>query len=139
MRTSAVLAAVVNKIAPSQPKVLAVLGAGLQARTHIEVLSEVLTLNEIRVWARSPSKAQYVADEVGAKALSVEAAGRGADVVVTATAAKEPILQGAWLKPGANVAAVGWSSLDDHAMKNVVIVDWLGHFATVRQYLWCWS
>ena len=128
MRTAAVSAAIVKKIAPAKPKALAVLGAGLQARTHIEALSEVRTFDEIRVWARSPSKGQDFADEVGAIALSAEDAVRGADVVVTATAAKEPILQGAWLKPGAIVAAVGWSSrdgreLDEEAMKNVVIVE----------------
>ena len=128
MRTAAVSAAVVKKIAAAKPKVLAVLGAGLQARTHIEALSEVRTFDEIRVWARSPSKAQDFADEVGAIALSAEDAVRGADVVVTATAAKEPILQGAWLKPGAIVAAVGWNSrdgreLDEEAMKNFVIVE----------------
>lgn len=128
MRTSAVSAAVLNKIAPAKPKTLAVLGAGLQARTHIEALGEIRSFDEIRVWARSPEKAKAFAAEVGARPMSAEDAVRGADVVVTATAAKEPILQGAWLKPGAVVAAVGWNSkdgreLDDEAMSNVVVVE----------------
>ena len=59
---------------------------------------------------------------------SPERAIRGADVIVTATAANEPILRGAWLKPGAHVNAVGssrpdWRELDDEAMANVVVVD----------------
>lgn len=128
MRTAAVSAAVLNKLAPGEPKVLAVLGAGLQARTHIEALGEIRQFDEIRVWARDPDKARAFASEVGAMAMTAEDAVRDADVVVTATAAKEPILKGAWLKPGAVVAAVGWNSrdgreLDDEAMGNTVIVE----------------
>ncbi|MEM9357802.1 MAG: ornithine cyclodeaminase family protein [Pseudomonadota bacterium] len=128
MRTSAVSAAVLNKIAPAKPKVLAILGAGLQAKTHIEALAEVREFEEVRVWARSSDKAKAFAEEVGATAMAAEDAVRDADVVVTATASKEPILQGSWLKPGAVVAAVGWNSrdgreLDDDAMRNVVIVE----------------
>ena len=128
MRTSAVSAAVLNRIAPATPKTLAILGAGLQAETHIEALGEIRTFDEIRVWARSPDKAKRFADRVGATAMSAEEAVRDADVIVTATASKEPILKGSWLKPGAIVAAVGWNSkdgreLDDDAMDNVVVVE----------------
>ena len=60
--------------------------------------------------------------------MQLEAAVRDADVVVTATSAREPVLKGEWLKPGAHVNAVGasrpdWRELDDAAMRNVVIVD----------------
>jgi thiomorpholine-carboxylate dehydrogenase len=60
--------------------------------------------------------------------MDAESAVRGADVVVTATNAREPILRGAWLKPGAHVNAVGaprptWRELDDAAMANRLVVD----------------
>jgi thiomorpholine-carboxylate dehydrogenase len=68
------------------------------------------------------------AAEIGARALPAEDAVRGADVVVTATSARAPVLEGAWLKPGCHVNAVGaprpdWRELDDAVMANVVIVD----------------
>ncbi|MEE8214145.1 MAG: ornithine cyclodeaminase family protein, partial [Alphaproteobacteria bacterium] len=82
----------------------------------------------IRVWSRTSAHAKRFADEIGATAMAAEDAVRGADVVVTATGAREPILQGAWLKPGAHVNAIGaprptWRELDDAAMSNVVVVD----------------
>jgi thiomorpholine-carboxylate dehydrogenase len=60
--------------------------------------------------------------------MDAEAAVRGADVIVTATPAREPILKGAWLKRGAHVNAIGapmpsWRELDDEAMANVVVVE----------------
>jgi thiomorpholine-carboxylate dehydrogenase len=60
--------------------------------------------------------------------MTAEAAVRGADVIVTATPAREPILQGAWLKTGAHVNAIGapmptWRELDDDAMHKVVVVE----------------
>src|SRR5204863_9316288 len=75
-----------------------------------------------------PEKAECFAEEHGIKAMKLEAAVRDADVVVTATSAREPVLKGEWLKPGAHVNAVGasrpdWRELDDGAMRNVVIVD----------------
>ena len=93
-----------------------------------EALNHVRTFEEIRVWSRTPANAERFAEEVGARVMTAEAAVRGADVIVTATAATEPILQGAWLKPGAHVNAIGWGGhtsreLDDAAMANVVVVE----------------
>ena len=128
MRTSAVSAAATQALAIPEARVLAVLGTGVLARTHIDALSRVRQFDEIRVWGRSSEKAEKLAEEVGGRAMPAEAAVRDADVVVTATAAKEPILMGRWLKPGAHVNAVGWNTntgreLDDDAMKHVVIVE----------------
>lgn len=128
MRTAAVSAVATDALAPRDAKVLAILGAGVQARAHLEMLRRVRRFEEIRVWNHHPEKAQRFAEEYGIKATKLEAAVRDADVVVTATSAREPILKGEWLKPGAQVNAVGasrpdWRELDDVAMRNVVIVD----------------
>jgi thiomorpholine-carboxylate dehydrogenase len=128
MRTAAVSAAVTKRLASPRSRVLALLGSGVQARAHLEALSLVRPFEEVRVWSRTPAHAQRFAAEHGARAMEAEAAVRGADVVVTATAALTPILKGAWLKKGAHVNAVGsprptWRELDDEAMASVVVVD----------------
>ncbi len=118
MRTAAVSAAATK----------AILGSGVQARSHVEALRLVRNFEEIRVWSPTREHAERLAEEIGAKAMSTEDAVRGADVVVTATNSKMPILRGAWLKPGCHVNAIGacrpdWRELDDDAMRNVVFVD----------------
>jgi ornithine cyclodeaminase/alanine dehydrogenase-like protein (mu-crystallin family) len=128
MRTAAVSAVATDALAPRDAKVLTLLGAGVQARAHLEVLPHVRRFEEIRVWNHHPEKAQRFADEHQIKAMELEAAVRDADVVVTATSAREPILKDEWLKRGAHVNAVGasrpdWRELDDAVMRNVVIVD----------------
>jgi thiomorpholine-carboxylate dehydrogenase len=128
MRTAAVSAAVTKRLASPGSRVLAILGSGVQAKAHLEALSLVRRFEEVRVWSRIPEHARRFAAEHGARAMEAEAAVRGADVVVTATAALTPILKGAWLERGAHVNAVGsprptWRELDDEAMANVVVVD----------------
>jgi ornithine cyclodeaminase/alanine dehydrogenase-like protein (mu-crystallin family) len=128
MRTAAVSAAATKLLAPPNAKVLAILGSGVQARSHAEALRLVRRFEEIRVWSPTREHAETFANEIGAKAMSAEDAVRDADVVVTATNSKMSILRGAWLKPGCHVNAVGacrpdWRELDDDAMANVVFVD----------------
>jgi ornithine cyclodeaminase/alanine dehydrogenase-like protein (mu-crystallin family) len=128
MRTAAVSAVATDALASREAKVLTLLGAGVQAHAHLEVLPHVRRFEEIRVWNHHPEKARRFAEEHGIKAMELEAAVRDADVVVTATSARQPILKGQWLKPGAHVNAVGasrpdWRELDDTVMRNVVIVD----------------
>ena len=129
MRTAAVSAAATKLLAAPDAKVLAILGSGVQARSHIEALRVVRDFSEIRVWSRTLARAEHFAKEFGAKAMPAEDAVHGADVVVTATNAKTPVLKGAWLKPGCHANAVGacrpnWRELDDDAMtKSVVFVD----------------
>jgi thiomorpholine-carboxylate dehydrogenase len=128
MRTAAVSAAATKLLAPRDAKVLAILGSGVQARSHVEALRLVRRFEETRAWSPNAAHAQKFADEIGGKAMSAEAAVRDADVVVTATSSKMSILRGAWLKPGCHVNAVGacrpdWRELDDDAMSNVLFVD----------------
>ena len=128
MRTAAVSAAATKLLAPKDAKVLAILGSGVQARSHLQALQLVRQFEEIRVWSPNKPHAEQFAKEIGAKVMSPEAAVHDADVIVTATSSTVPILQGKWLKPGCHVNAVGacrpdWRELDDDAMRNVVFVD----------------
>ena len=127
MRTAAVSAAATKLLASPAAKVLAILGSGVQARSHVEALRLVRQFEEICVW--SPTHAKQFAQEIGATAMPAEEAVRGADVIVTVTSSKTPVLNGNWLKPGCHVNAIGacrpdWRELDDEAMQNgVVFVD----------------
>jgi ornithine cyclodeaminase/alanine dehydrogenase-like protein (mu-crystallin family) len=128
MRTAAVSAAATKLLAPKASKVLAILGSGVQARSHVEALRLVRQFEEIRVWSPNKSHAEQFAREIRAHEMSAEDAIRDADVVVTATSSKTPVLHGRWLKPGCHINAVGacrldWRELDDDAMRNVVFVD----------------
>lgn len=128
MRTAAVSAAATKVLSSPSAKALAILGSGVQARSHWEALQLVRNFSDVRVWSRTRSNAEKFAAEIGAKATSAEEAVRDADVVVVATSSREPVLRGAWLKPGCHVNAVGacrpdWRELDDDAMRNVIFVD----------------
>ena len=128
MRTAAVSAAATKLLASPDAKILAILGSGVQARSHVEALRLIRQLDEVRVWSPTTEHAERFANEIGAKAMPAEEAVRDADVVVTATNSKMSILRGAWFNPGCHVNAVGacrpdWRELDDEAMANVVFVD----------------
>lgn len=128
MRTAAVSAAVTKYLMPENARVLAILGSGVQAHSHVQALARIADFHEVRVWSRSREHAQRFAQEHEAIATDAQSAVRGADVVVVATSATRPVLKGKWLKPGAHVNAVGanrpdWRELDDDAMRNVLVVD----------------
>ena len=128
MRTAAVSAAATKLLAAPESKILAILGSGVQARSHAEALRLVRNFEEIRVWSPTREHAKQFAEEIGATAVSAEDAVRGADVVVTVTNSKTPVLKGSWLKSGCHVNAIGacrpdWRELDDEAMANIVFVD----------------
>src|SRR5438132_2189429 len=128
IRTAAVSAAATKLLASPDEKVLAILGSGVQARSHVEALRLVRNFEEIRVWSPTREHAEQFAKEIGATAMSAEDVVRGADVIITVTNSKTPVLKGAWLKPGCHVNAIGacrpdWRELDDDAMSNVVFVD----------------
>src|SRR5467141_3831487 len=103
MRTAAVSAAATKLLASLDAKILAILGSGVQARSHVEALKLVRQFEEIRVWSPTKAHAEQFAKQIGAKAMSAEDVVRGADVVVTATSSKKPVLCGTWLKAGCHV------------------------------------
>jgi ornithine cyclodeaminase/alanine dehydrogenase-like protein (mu-crystallin family) len=108
IRTAAVSAVATRALARSDAHRVAILGAGAQARGHVEAMRAVLDDPEIRIWARRIDAAEKLAGEVGATVSpSVDAALFGAEIVCTTTAAVEPIVERRWLTTGAHVNAVG--------------------------------
>ncbi|HEX7084387.1 MAG TPA: ornithine cyclodeaminase family protein [Gaiellaceae bacterium] len=104
VRTAAVSAVATRVLAREGARTLAILGAGIQGRAHLDALRDVRPFERIVVWSRSGRGLDGTET-----AATAEEAVRAADVVVTATAAPEPILERAWLRPGAHVNAVGSS------------------------------
>lgn len=129
MRTAAVSAVATRRLAGKDARVLAILGSGVQARSHVQALRRVRDFGEIRVWSRTPEHAQRFAGEFGLTVSpTAELAVRGADVVVNVTAAHEPLVRGAWLAEGSLVCAVGTvgphrRELDDAALDGDIVVE----------------
>jgi ornithine cyclodeaminase/alanine dehydrogenase-like protein (mu-crystallin family) len=114
IRTAAVSAVATRALARSDAKSLAVLGAGIQARAHLEALARVRPFESARIWGRTETLARAVADEADAPfpvevVPSPEEAVADADVIATTTASPEPIISREWLAPGAHINAVGSS------------------------------
>jgi ornithine cyclodeaminase len=119
MRTAAASAVATRALARSGAGDLAVLGTGEQAEAHLQALTAVCRLRRVRLWGRDPAKARRLAQRAGgALGLEIEVmagvaqAVAGADVVCTVTAAREPILRGEWIAPGAHVNLVGASVVE---------------------------
>lgn len=114
MRTGAAGALAVRLLAPEEPLSVGVLGAGSQARFQIRAMSRVRSLREVRVWSPLPDEVERYAEEM-APDLGVPVIGaptpdeavKEADLVVTVTPSRTPILQEEWLKEGVTVVAVG--------------------------------
>ncbi len=114
IRTAAASGAATRALAHEEAGDLAILGSGVQARTHLEAMRAVRKLRRVRLWSRSSANAQaFAVANASIAGVPIEVcasaadAVRGADLVCTTTAAKEPVLEGAWLAPGAHVNAAG--------------------------------
>jgi len=116
MRTAAASAVATRALARPASAVLALLGTGHQALWHVRALRHVMPLQRLQLWNHNRSGALRLVDKLGLSdqldiviADTARAAVAGADVVCTVSAAREPILQGAWLEPGQHVNLVGAS------------------------------
>jgi ornithine cyclodeaminase len=114
VRTAAAGAVAARHLAPREVRVAGVLGTGVQARLQLQAAHLVRPFAEVRVWGRDPAKAASCARDIAA-AIPVEAIAcedpavlvRDSQLVVTATPARVPILQAAWLHPGLHITAMG--------------------------------
>jgi len=116
IRTAAVSGVATRALARPEASVLALLGSGVQAATHLDAVALVRPLRRVRVWSRDPAHvARFVERARTRHPFDIEAAGSAreavedADVVCTVTSSREPVLEGVWLRPGTHVNAVGAS------------------------------
>ena len=111
IRTAAVSALATKLLARDDAKTLAIIGAGVQARTHLEAIPLVRDIEEIRISSRTRAKAEALAkhDKRVRVVDSIEEAVRGADIIATTTSSREPIVKREWISDGAHVNAVGSS------------------------------
>jgi alanine dehydrogenase len=127
VRTAAAAALAARLLARPDAHVLAIVGTGVQARSHARALAAVREWTEIRVAGRDPAKVRQLAAELGATAASsFEAAVRGADVVAATTHSAEPVVLAEWVAPGTHVGSVGYnapgSELDPALVRAATVV-----------------
>jgi ornithine cyclodeaminase len=129
-RTAAVSAASAKHLARQDARVLAVLGSGVQARSHIDALTRVRAFTEIRVWGRHEGRVRALLQNVPAHvratlvaAPSAEAAADGADVIALVTASREPVLTRAAVRSGTHICAVGACRPDQREMDTALVHD----------------
>ena len=129
LRTAAVTAVATRALARPDSRTLALLGAGVQATTHLESISLVRPIDEVRVWSRSAVRAQRFAERSAATGVSIVVcdsardAVDGADIVCTVTSSREPVLRGEWLAPGAHVNAIGASLATSRELDSAAVVN----------------
>src|SRR5580765_7050431 len=129
-RTAAVSAASARHLARPDARVLAVLGSGVQARSHIEALTRVRRFEELRVWGRNPAHVQALLEDLGRDAparviaaASPHDAADGADVIALVTASREPVLARTSVRAGAHICAVGACRPDQREMDTALVRD----------------
>jgi alanine dehydrogenase len=127
-RTAAVSAVSARFLAKAEASTLALIGSGVQARSHLEALHHVRQLKEVRVWSpRQQSREQFIADmspQIGIPirdAQSAAAAVDGADLIVIATASKTPVVESGWVADGAHVMCVGACRPDQREMAPALV------------------
>lgn len=116
IRTAAASAVATEALARKDARRLAILGYGEQAATHARAVGKVRDIERITIWGRSPYRAQALAEQLQAElnipvasARTAEEAVAEADIICTVTSAVEPILKGAWVRPGTHLNLVGSS------------------------------
>jgi ornithine cyclodeaminase/alanine dehydrogenase-like protein (mu-crystallin family) len=129
IRTAAVTAVATRELARQDARALAILGAGVQARSHLKALLNIRPFDHVRIYAPTEEHAQAVVDEAPdtdadlSVAPSAELAVSGADVVVVATSSREPVMSREWLSIGAHVNAVGASSPNAYEIDVQTVAD----------------
>jgi alanine dehydrogenase len=127
-RTAAVSAVSVKQLAREDATRLAIIGSGVQARSHVEAIATVRRLQRITVWSRSHENRTAFAREMRPRttatikvAASAREAVEDADVIVLATASREPVIEGGWISDGAHVCAVGACRPDQREMDSLLV------------------
>jgi ornithine cyclodeaminase len=144
MRTAAGSALATRLLARPDADVLAIVGTGVQARSHALAIPHVRPVREVRVFGRDEGAARRLAEAISAEsgvpaaaAASFREAAVGAGIVCATTHAAEPVVEGRWLEPGAHVNSVGLNpngrELDDDAVARSLVVVESRHAALTDQ------
>ncbi|CAH1795133.1 unnamed protein product [Owenia fusiformis] len=129
MRTAAASAVASKYLANPKSKVLALCGAGTQARSHYQALSVIFDFEQVMIWSRTTTSAKKLAEEIGPKAqvcMTYAEATKNADIICTMTFASKPFLKATYIKRGAHINAVGacrpdWSEIDGALMREAIV------------------
>jgi ornithine cyclodeaminase len=127
-RTAAVSAVATELLARDDAGVLAVIGSGVQARSHVDAIARVRDLRSIRAWSPNPERLETFVRETQPRTgatvtpcASARAAVEGADIVVLATSAREPVIESEWIADGTHVCAVGACRPDQREMDTALV------------------
>ena len=122
-RTAAVSAVSARHLARSDAATLAIIGSGVQARSHLEAYAQVRAIRDVRVWSpNARSRERFIEEMTGRvpaqlnNSRSAEQAVEGADLIVLATSSPSPVIEEAWIAPGAHVVSVGACRPDQREM-----------------------
>ena len=116
IRTAAASAVATKLLARKNSEALAIIGAGEQAKRHIEAIFLVRKIKQINIWNRSEKNAEQLAKKIFevhripiAVKKNVEEAVKNADIICTVTSSREPVVMGEWITPGTHINVVGSS------------------------------
>jgi ornithine cyclodeaminase len=129
IRTAAASGVATNLLANAHAEDLAILGSGVQARTHLAAMIAVRNVKKVRVWSRTTENAQRFADSESRRhgveieaVSSARSAVDGASLICTTTSSEEPVLFGEWLSPGTHINAVGSSIKSTRELDTAAVV-----------------
>ena len=127
-RTAAVSAVSARFLARANASTLALIGSGVQARSHLEALTQVREIKDVRVWSPRPQSRQQFIDDMSPRVpipirdcATAQAAVAGADLIVIATSSKTPVIESAWVGDGAHVMCVGACRPDQREMAPALV------------------
>jgi len=127
-RTAAVSAVSVRLLARENATTLALIGSGVQARSHLEAIARVRPLGSVRVWSPNEGRRAAFVSEMRPRTRapihdceSAREAVDGADIIVLATASRDPVVQSAWVADGAHICAVGACRPDQREMDPALV------------------
>lgn len=137
MRTGAAAGVATKLLAREDARTVGIIGTGVQAKKQLEAIAVVRKIERICAFGRDAARRENFAREMAAKlrmpvkaTANAEEAVREADILVTATTAKEPVVKGEWLRPGTHINAIGANfpekrELDSEAIAraNAIFVD----------------
>ncbi|MBT6431690.1 MAG: ornithine cyclodeaminase family protein [Deltaproteobacteria bacterium] len=127
IRTGAAGAAAAKHLAPKEVQAIGVLGAGIQARMQLKYLAEVSACRKVVVWNRTEEHAVSLCEEIAKMGFNATVVGHPRDValnanlIITTTPSREPLLSADWIQPGTHITAVGSDTADKQELDSKIL------------------